>query len=153
MAQSHPVPRSPRQPFPSPLPPPSFPIAFFDGECLLCNGFVDWLMRLDRRQRIRLAPLQGTTAREYLPPLPPDPEQWSIFYLNERGIYSQSDAVLQICRTLGGLWGGFAIIGGVVPRGLRNGIYRWVARNRYRWFGKRDTCRMPTAADRDRFLP
>jgi predicted DCC family thiol-disulfide oxidoreductase YuxK len=140
------------QPLPPPSAPPSFPIAFFDGECLLCNGFVDVLIKVDRRGRIRLAPLQGATARAYLPPLPADPELWSIFYLDAQGIYSQSDAVLQICRALGGGWALLSYLR-IVPRGIRNSLYRWVARNRYRWFGKRDTCRMPTAADRDRFLP
>jgi predicted DCC family thiol-disulfide oxidoreductase YuxK len=95
---------------------------------------------------------RGATARAYLPPLPADPELWSIFYLDAQGIYSQSDAVLQICRALGGGWALLSYLR-IVPRGIRNGLYRWVARNRYRWFGKRDTCRMPTAADRDRFLP
>ena len=140
------------QPLPPPSAPPSVPVAFFDGECLLCNGFVDVLIKIDRRGRIRLAPLQGATAREYLPPLPADPELWSIFYMDAQGIYSQSDAALQICRSLGGGWALLSYLR-IVPRGIRNGLYRWVARNRYRWFGKRDTCRMPTAEDRDRFLP
>jgi predicted DCC family thiol-disulfide oxidoreductase YuxK len=129
-----------------------YPIAFFDGDCLMCNAFVDVLIKLDRHQRIRLAPLQGETARQQLPPLPDNPERWSIFYQDPTGTYSQSGAVLRICGAMGLPWSALRVFR-LVPRSLRDGLYRWVARNRYRWFGKRDTCRMPTAADRDRFLP
>lgn len=75
-----------------------------------------------------------------------------MLYLDERGLHDQSDASLQVYRRLGGFW---AVLGWLrfVPRLLRNPVYRMIARNRYRVFGKRETCRVPTPEERDRFLP
>ena len=128
------------------------PIVFFDGECLLCNGFVDLLLQIDTANTLYIAALQGQTAAKYLPPLPTEPEDWSVFYLNHTGLYSQSEAFVAICRHLGGPWVLFGLID-LVPRFMRNAIYRVIARNRYRWFGRRPTCRMPTEQEQERFLP
>lgn len=128
------------------------PIVFFDGECVMCNGFVDLLLRVDPLGTILIAPLQGQTARQYLPPLPPDREAWSIYYQDERGLYNQSDAFIQVCKRLGGVWSIFAAIG-LIPRPIRDRIYRLIARNRYRLFGRRSTCRMPNKSEQARFLP
>lgn len=118
----------------------------------MCNGFVDLMLRADRQQVFLFAPIQGETARELLPPIGEDPEQWSMVYLDERGIHDQSDASLEVYRRLGGLW---APLGWLrfVPRFVRNPVYRLIARNRYRLFGKREVCRIPTAVERARFLP
>lgn len=131
---------------------PQRPIIFFDGVCAMCNGFVDLMLRVDSKQVFLFAPIQGETARELLPPIGEDPEQWSMVYLDERGIHDQSDASLEVYRRLGGLW---APLGWLrfVPRFVRNPVYRLIARNRYRLFGKREVCRIPTAEERARFLP
>ena len=128
------------------------PIIFFDGVCALCNGFVDLMLRVDRKQVFLFAPIQGETARALLLPIGDDPEQWSMVYLGCRGIHDQSDASLEVYRRLGGLW---SVLGWLrfIPRLVRDPVYRAIARNRYRLFGKRDTCRVPTAAERARFLP
>ena len=125
---------------------------FFDGECLLCNGFVDLIMRIDKASLLRIAPLQGATAQKLLPSLPENTEDWSIYYIEAGKIYDQSDAVLRVLHRLGGIWYwlGFAR---VIPRSIRNFVYRIIARNRYRWFGRRATCRMPTDQNKARFLP
>jgi predicted DCC family thiol-disulfide oxidoreductase YuxK len=128
------------------------PIIFFDGVCGMCNAFVDLAMRVDRHEQFFYAPLQGSTAHELLPPLPPDPKNWSMIYLDERGEYDQSDASLEVYRRLGGIWW-FLSLGRVVPAFLRDPLYRFVAHNRYKWFGEKDTCRLPTPAERKRFLP
>lgn len=128
------------------------PIVFFDGECVMCNGFVDILLKVDPQGTILIAPLQGQTARQYLPPLPLEREAWSIYYRDETGLYNQSDAFIQVCKRLGGIWSIFAAIG-VMPRPIRDRIYRLVARNRYRLFGRRSTCRMPSESEQKRFLP
>jgi predicted DCC family thiol-disulfide oxidoreductase YuxK len=128
------------------------PIIFFDGVCGMCNRFVDLVLRVDRKELFRFAPLQGTTARELLPPLHEDPQQWSMVYLDERGRHDQSDASLEVYRRLGGAWHVLGLLR-FVPRALRNPVYRVVARNRYRWFGKQDTCRVPSPEERRRFLP
>ena len=148
------------------------PIIFFDGDCVMCNSFVDLLLQMDSKGLFYLSPLQGETARYYLPPLPHNREEWSIYYLETAQsstlnaelcrdstalhtsprLYSQSDAVIQICRHLGGIWS-LATLGNGIPSFIRDAVYRMVARNRYRLFGQRSTCRMPTDAERSRFLP
>ena len=122
--------------------PNSHPIIFFDGICGMCNRFVDIVLRADRRGTFRFAPFQGETARRHLPALPEDPTAWSLVYLDERGIHDQSDASLEIYRRLGGFWW-LLSLARFVPRAVRNRIYRVIARNRYRWFGRRATCYLP----------
>lgn len=128
------------------------PIIFFDGVCGMCNTFVNLALKIDRREIFMFAPLQGTTAREMLPPLSDDPTEWSMIYLDERGTHDQLDASLEVYRRLGGIW---TILSWLrfVPRAIRTPMYRILARNRYRWFGKKDVCRIPTADERRRFLP
>ena len=128
------------------------PIIFFDGECMLCNGFVDFMLEIDTSGIFRLAPLQGQTARQLLPPLPNNCEEWSMFYVDEQGIYQQSDAALQICRRLGGFWY-YLSLASIIPSSIRDFTYRIIARNRYRWFGRRPTCRKPSEQEKARFLP
>ncbi len=131
---------------------PVKPIVFFDGVCGLCNATVDLLLRIDTRQIFLFAPLQGETARRALGVPPADASEWSILLLDERGLHQRSDAALEICRRLGWPW---ALLGLLrwVPRGLRDAGYRVIARNRYRWFGRHETCRVPTPEERERFLP
>lgn len=128
------------------------PIIFFDGVCGMCNRFVDVMLRADRRQQFLFAPLQGETAAKMLPPLDEKPEEWSLIYLDETGTHDQFDASLEIYRRLGGMWHLLALFRHI-PRSIRTPAYRVIARNRYRWFGRRDACRLPTAAERARFLP
>ena len=128
------------------------PIIFFDGVCAMCNAFVSLALRIDRRGIFLFAPLQGTTARELLPPLSDDPREWSMIYLDENGIHDQLDASLEVYRRLGGVWS-VPALARYVPRAIRTPLYRIVARNRYRWFGRKDQCRIPTASERQRFLP
>lgn len=125
---------------------------FFDGVCVLCNGFVDTVLRADRAGVLRFAPLQGETARRLLPAPPQDPGSWSLLYLDEHGLHAESDAALAVLRRLGGWWGLLALTR-LVPRGLRDPLYRVIVRNRYRWFGRHAVCRVPTEAERARFLP
>lgn len=128
------------------------PIVFFDGECVMCNRFVDILLRVDPMGTILIASLQSQTARQFLPPLPTDREAWSIYYQDETDLYQQSDAFIQICKRLGNVWSIFGVLG-VIPRPIRDRIYRLIARNRYRLFGRRATCRMPSESEQERFLP
>jgi predicted DCC family thiol-disulfide oxidoreductase YuxK len=127
------------------------PVIFFDDVCNMCNGFVNLILRVDRRQRFLFAPLGGQTARRLLPPLPDDPRKWSMVYLDESGIHEQSDASLEVYRRLGNPWW-LLSLARFIPRWIRNPVYRVIATNRYRWFGKRQTCRIPTAEERARFL-
>jgi len=128
------------------------PIIFFDGVCGLCNSFVDIIFKADKKGIFKFSPLQGDTAKKYLPDLPEQAGEWSIVYIDENSIYDQSDATLKILERLGGAWGLLSKFG-FLPKGFRNYIYRLVAIYRYRIFGKRDTCRIPTEAEKERFLP
>jgi predicted DCC family thiol-disulfide oxidoreductase YuxK len=118
----------------------------------MCNTFVSLILRVDRKKVFRFAPLQGATAREMLPALPANPREWSMLYLDEQGLHDQSDASLEVYRRLGGLW---AVAGWFrfVPRWIRTPIYRVIARNRYRVFGRLEACRVPLPEERGRFLP
>jgi predicted DCC family thiol-disulfide oxidoreductase YuxK len=131
-------------------------VVLFDGVCGLCNRTVDFLLRADRRGRLRFATLQGPTAASLLGErnLPLDLQ--TVLYLRHRDgaapeLLDRSSAILAILRDLGGGWRAAAALR-VVPRPLRDAVYRFVAARRYRWFGKRDTCRLPTPEERHRFL-
>ncbi len=128
------------------------PVIFFDGVCVMCNRFVDLVLSHDDRDRFRFAPIQGETAEEHLPPLEEDPSEWSIVYLDENGVQTGSDASLEIYRQIGFPW---CVIGWMklIPRFLREPVYRWIARNRYRFFGQKDSCRIPPEDEQHRFLP
>lgn len=126
-------------------------IVFFDGFCGLCNRFVDFLLARDRDHRLWFAPLQGITASQRLGRLESsDPD--SIVYLEGDHIEDRSTAVLSAVGRLGGGWSFVALLG-LLPGPLRDAMYRVLARNRYRWFGRTETCRLPTEAERVAFLP
>lgn len=125
-------------------------ILFFDGVCNLCNGFVDFLIRKDSHARLLFAPLQGKTAEARLSPSVRTSMK-SVVLLEDDKIYDQSDAVLRALGLLPGPWCGLAFLK-ILPKFLRDAIYDRIARSRYRIFGRRDTCRVPTPHERARFL-
>ena len=124
-------------------------VVWFDGFCGLCNRFVDFLLRIDRRRRLRFGPIQGTAAEGRFRAGDADPET-IVFETGER-LFERSDGVLQAMGRVGGAWT-LSMYLGLVPRAVRDTVYRWVARNRYRWFGRRDACRLPTAEERAVFV-
>lgn len=125
-------------------------IIFFDGVCNLCNAFVDFLIRRDKDQNFFFAPLQGETARLKLPEGQPAKLN-SVVLWNQGEVLEKSDAALMILQQLGGPWWLMRVFW-VVPSFLRDLAYDFVAANRYRFFGKRETCRLPTPAEKARFL-
>ena len=127
-------------------------IVLFDGVCNLCNGAVAFIIARDRRAQFGFASLQSDAGRRLLRELSGDDALPDTFVLVEDGrMFTQSTAALRIARRLGFPWSLAALLT-VLPRAIRDGAYRLVARNRYRWFGKRETCMMPTADLRRRFL-
>ncbi len=108
-------------------------------------------MRIDKSQRLKFASLQGETAEQMLgrPQGPVDFD--TIVYLREGERFERSTAVLHILSDIGGAWSAARIFL-LVPKFMRDFVYKWVARNRYRLMKKRETCRMPTASERDRLL-
>ncbi|MCA9774718.1 MAG: DUF393 domain-containing protein [Myxococcales bacterium] len=134
-------------------------LVLFDGVCGLCNNWVDRVLREDKRGLFYFAPLQGSTAaalRDQFPELIPDEISTVVLVdtsgLNPR-IWVRSEAVLRICGNLIDSPLRRLSLLLAFPRILRDGVYRLIAASRYRIWGKRDTCRVPTAAERARFLP
>jgi predicted DCC family thiol-disulfide oxidoreductase YuxK len=130
----------------------SEPIVLFDGVCKFCNAGVNFLLDHDARRRLRFAPLQSEAGRALLGRFGLRTDDFDTIVLVENGrAYARSAAALRIARHLGGAWPLLAVLFAIPPF-LRDGAYDLFARNRYRWFGKTDTCRVPTPEIRDRFL-
>jgi predicted DCC family thiol-disulfide oxidoreductase YuxK len=128
------------------------PILFFDGVCNLCNGAVQWVIRRDRAGIFRFAALQSETGQTLLQEAGLPAEELSTVILYEDGrFHTHSDVPLRVWRRLGGAWAWLYVFR-FVPRFLRDGVYNWIARNRYRWFGRQDQCMIPTPELRERFL-
>jgi predicted DCC family thiol-disulfide oxidoreductase YuxK len=130
-------------------------IVLFDGHCNLCDRTVDFLIRNDTRGKLRFASLQSASGQRLLAAYGMNtmPESFdSVVFIFETSAYTHSEAALRIAGRLDGMWpllGLFLL----VPRFLRDVAYRFVARNRYEWFGKNHACRMPTPELLQRFLP
>lgn len=130
------------------------PVVLFDGVCNLCNSSVQFIIDRDPAATLRFASLQSEAAaallrRHGLPPIEGDPD--SILLVEDGTVYSHSSAALRIARRLSGAWKALYVFM-VIPRPLRDLVYRFIARNRYRWFGKSEMCRVPTPELRSRFL-
>jgi len=150
-AMARPVAAAPMDVQPS-VKPGEFPVVFFDGVCGLCNRWVDFLLKWDRTQMFRFSPLQGETARDWLQISPEQPLN-SVVLVDESGIHRKSDAVWRMLLRVGGRWALPAWLLRLTPRFVRNVGYDFVARHRYRWFGRKESCRLPIPAERARFLP
>jgi predicted DCC family thiol-disulfide oxidoreductase YuxK len=123
-------------------------VVLFDGVCNLCNGAVRFILARDPGERFQFASLQSEAARRLLRD---DGRVETIVLLEAGKRYTRSTAALRIARGLRFPWPLlYAFV--AVPRPLRDLVYDWVARHRYAWFGKRDTCLVPTPEVRRRFL-
>lgn len=125
-------------------------VVFFDGVCNLCQYSVCYLLKHDKKKVLKFASLQGQYAKkilnaEHLKNLE------SLLFYNKKTIYKKSDAVLELCKVLGG-WHKLFLVGYSLPPFLRNGLYSFIAQKRYRWFGKQDHCMIPTKDIQYRFL-
>jgi predicted DCC family thiol-disulfide oxidoreductase YuxK len=127
-------------------------VILFDGVCNLCNASVDFVIRNDPTAHFQFAAMQSDAGYQLLKQTGISPDGLAAVVLWEAGqVYTASTAALRIARKLRFPWPLFYVFT-LVPPGLRNAVYIWVARNRYRWFGKRDTCRLPNPDERARFL-
>jgi predicted DCC family thiol-disulfide oxidoreductase YuxK len=129
------------------------PVVLFDGECNLCNRYIQFIIRHDKKKQFLFATLQSAAGGAELERLRKDtgyvPDSVILQYNNK--YYIKSAAALHIFKLLGG-WRRILYAGIIFPRFLRNAFYDFVARNRYKWFGKSDECMVPTPELRDRFL-
>src|SRR5262245_59729428 len=117
------------------------PVIFFDGVCGLCSAWVDFVIARDKQARFHFGALQGQTARDWLQ-MTPETSLDSVALADADGIHRMSDAVWRILTQLGGVWRPLGWLLRVIPRPLRNLGYDLIARRRYRWFGKKETCRL-----------
>ncbi|BFI99950.1 MULTISPECIES: thiol-disulfide oxidoreductase DCC family protein [Priestia] len=128
------------------------PIILFDGVCNLCNQWVQFVIKRDRRALFRFASLQSDTAGILLRKHNyEDPPLQSVILLMNGNLYTESTAILHIVRHLRGPIKLMACLQ-VVPAFIRNPFYRFIARNRYKWFGKQTSCMLPTPETKIRFL-
>lgn len=127
-------------------------IVLFDGVCNLCNKSVQFILKRDKNAYFHFAALQSEEGQARLKELQRDRASFNSIVLMEKGqVYEKSTAALRIARRLGGAWPllyGFI----VVPKFIRDAVYGWIAKNRYRWFGKKDRCMMPKPEWKERFL-
>ena len=128
------------------------PIIYFDGLCNLCDGFVRFLLARDRHRHYRFAPLQGETARVRLEGRFTAGDLPTVVLEEPRRFRVRSDATLSILTGLGGIWRLAAVLR-IVPRRLRDAVYDYIARRRFEWYGRRDSCRLPTPEEEKQFLP
>ena len=130
---------------------PHSPLLFFDGVCGLCNRSVDFLIERDKARVFRFAPLQGELAKRLLEEKDTKEIVPKAMVLWEDGkIYRGSTAVLRALTHLPG-WRLPSRLALLIPCFLRDAVYAFIARNRYRWFGKSETCRLPSAEERTLF--
>lgn len=127
-------------------------IVLFDGVCNLCNGFINWIIDRDPKKKLVFASLQSEKAKEQLNTFGFDTLYLnSIVVIKNGKIYKNSGAVLEIALTLGTPYSlVYAFV--IIPPFLRDWIYKFIAKNRYMWFGVSDSCRIPTEDIKDRFL-
>ena len=128
------------------------PLILFDGVCNFCCSWIRFLIRRDPGKRLRFAPLQSFAGQETLRRLGLSADQLTTMILVEGNRhYVKSSAALRIARRMGGLWPLlFLLI--LMPAPIRDLFYDFFARNRYRWFGKRESCMVPTPDVKERFL-
>lgn len=126
-------------------------IVFFDGDCNLCNFFVDFLIRHDTKRQLKFASLQGETARQTIPQYATPPYSSVVFY-DGKTTQIESAAALEALAELGSGWK-TVLAFKAIPAFIRDAIYHYTAENRYKWFGKKETCRIPTPEEKDYFLP
>ena len=131
------------------------PVVLYDGVCNFCNGAVQFVLRHDAEGIFRFAALQGAKARELIGSQPVlvaakgDPT--SIVLIQWGHTYIKTDAVFRIARLLSGGYSWLYLLL-IIPRPIRDQFYDWFAANRYKWFGRKDSCPIPSAEQRERFL-
>jgi predicted DCC family thiol-disulfide oxidoreductase YuxK len=127
------------------------PIVFYDGVCILCNGFVQFIVNADQKGKINFATLQSATAQKMIDGNYTQNELDTVVLLKDAQVYTKSTAVIEILKSLGGLYAMSGLLY-IFPLSLRDFIYDIVASNRYKWFGKKETCLLPSLEQRKRFI-
>jgi predicted DCC family thiol-disulfide oxidoreductase YuxK len=126
-------------------------IVLFDGVCNFCNNSVQFILKHDSSGSLKFASLQSPTGQALLKQYSIPTTVDSVIFIENGMAYTRSDAALKIVRYFGGLWSVFLVFN-LVPSPIRNFFYDSFARNRYKWFGKRESCMLPSREVRTRFV-
>jgi predicted DCC family thiol-disulfide oxidoreductase YuxK len=126
-------------------------IVLFDGICNLCNSTVSFLIKYDTKQKLHFAAQQTDSGQNIMKVHQLSANNSSVLFIKEGIVYDKSDAIIEIAKLLTG-WPSLFKYSFIVPKFFRDGIYNFIAKNRYRMFGKSNTCSIPTAANQNRFL-
>lgn len=130
----------------------SQPVLLFDGVCNLCNSSVQFIIKNDKKGKFKFASLQSDYGQKAIKDYNLGDENLKTVILIADGkAYKKSTAALEVAKRMDGLWP-LLYIFWIVPYPLRDLIYNWVANNRYKWFGKKDQCMIPSPALKDRFI-
>ena len=116
-------------------------IILFDGVCNLCNSAVNFILKRDKNKQFQFVALQSERGEKLSEKFKIAPETDSVILIIQNKVYTESDAAIKIARLLPAPWNWFSVFK-IIPINIRNGIYKWIAKKRYRWFGKRETCRI-----------
>ncbi|MFT3948530.1 MAG: thiol-disulfide oxidoreductase DCC family protein [Agriterribacter sp.] len=128
------------------------PIILFDGVCNLCNSSIQFVLKKDKKKQFYFTSLQSNAGQQLLKQYRLSPGKFDSFILIENNkAYTRSTAALRVVKRLSGLWP-LLYIFIIIPPFIRNAVYDWVARNRYKWFGKSESCMLPTPELNARFL-
>lgn len=126
-------------------------IVFFDGVCNLCNSSVDFIMKHDKNKMFKYASLQSEFAKNHLKLTNQMDFDSIVLYSPDGKIYDRSSAALKITKHLG-FPTNLLFLFIIIPKPIRDIVYNFIAKNRYRWFGKKETCRIPTPEERALFV-
>lgn len=126
-------------------------IILFDGECVFCDHSVQFILKRDVEKVFLFASLQSDVGQQLLKQYNVDSSMDSIVVIYQEKAYTQSDAAIVIAQQFKGFWRMLGVVK-VLPKWLRDKMYVVIAKNRYRLFGKMETCRIPTKEERSRFL-
>jgi predicted DCC family thiol-disulfide oxidoreductase YuxK len=129
-----------------------FNVILFDGVCNFCNSSINFAIKRDKNNQLKFAAMQSTAGSQLLQQYSISEKNMQSFIFIQNGIvYNRSTAALKVCTHLNGGWPllyGFII----VPKFIRDGVYNFIAKNRYKWFGKKNECMVPSPAIRAKFL-
>ncbi|WHY88761.1 thiol-disulfide oxidoreductase DCC family protein [Neobacillus novalis] len=126
-------------------------IILFDGVCNLCNSSVQFILKRDPNSTFKFASLQGETGQALLKKYGLNTDSNSFVFIENEKIHLKSTAALRVCRKLTGAWRLLAALL-IIPGFIRDPFYGIIAKNRYRWFGKKDSCMLPKPEWKNRFL-
>jgi len=128
-------------------------IVVFDGVCNLCNTTVDFLIRHDRSRTLRYGSFQSEHVATLLRSHNITETPTTVYVITpDNTVLTQSTAIIYLGYHLGGIWKVMSAVAKIIPRPLRDVVYQWISNNRYRWFGKKDSCRLPSPEERSLFV-